>query len=94
MKIPKEDTASQNFRLRPRLERSLYGTRSSSGPSMCVGRHMNLGTKRPKGHWESFEIQSNGVELVLHVDDFWVVGEEHHTEGVRSLRAEGVHHRR
>ena len=55
---------------------------------------MNLGTKRPKGHWESSEVQSNGVELVLHVDDFWVVGEEHHTEGARSLRAEGVHHRR
>ena len=49
MKISTEDTASQNSRLTARLERSLYGTRPSSGQSMCVGRKRELGYEETKG---------------------------------------------
>ena len=74
----KEEPASEDPRLIARLVRSLYWTRDapSSGPSTCVELYENLGTKRPKELWGSFWNPSTGVQLVLHVDDSLVVGEE------------------
>ena len=48
----------------------------SSGQSTWVELCENSGTKETKGVPGVFWNPSTGVELVLHVDDFLVVGEE------------------
>ena len=78
MEIPKEDPASENPRLIARLVRSLYGTRDAPqlwAKHVC-GTLRELGYEETKGAPGVFWNPSTGVELVLHVDDFLVVGEE------------------
>ena len=78
MEIPKEDPASEDPRLIARLVRSLYGTLDASqlwAKHVC-GTLRELGYQETKGGPGVFWNPSTGVELVLHVDDFLVVGEE------------------
>ena len=85
MEIPKEDHAQQNPRLGARLVRSLSGTRDA--PQLWAKRVG--GVQRDRGYQETkkalgvFCDPIKGVELVLHVDDFLVVGEEQHLKELR-----------
>ena len=74
----KRNPASEDPRLKARLVRSLYGTRDAPqlwAKHVC-GTLRDLGYQETKGAPGVFWNPTTGVELVLHVDDFLVGGEE------------------
>ena len=75
IEIPRRNLASENPRLVARLVRSLHGTRHLFASDVC-GTLRALGYQETKGGPGVFWHAISGVGLVLHVDDFLVVGED------------------
>ena len=77
---PKEDPASQKHCLVARLVRSCRGfvTHSSLGPNTCPHATGPWIPRNQKELGRVFWDPIKGVDLVLHVDDFLVVGEAQH----------------
>ena len=75
VEIARQNLASENPRLVARLVRSLYGTRHLFAKDAC-GTLRALGYPETQGGPGVFWHAISGVGLVLHVDDFLVVGED------------------